>query len=112
MTTGTARATHRVVVHGRRVVLVVVVMTAMVSQRHSGKEDDGDDEDEPRDDGNPGRGKEDLGGLVDVWRRFSGRRRDSGGRGPHSWVFRCFTHETNDAGVNSSRRYALVKYKL
>ena len=108
MTTGTARATHRVVVHGRRVVLVVVVMTAMVSQRHSGKEDDGDDEDEPRDDGNPGRGKEDLGGLVDVWRRFSGRRRDSGGRGPHSWVFRCFTHETHDAGVNNSYGYALL----
>lgn len=98
--------------HGRRVVLVVVVMTAMVSERHSGKEDDGDDEDEPRDDGNPGRGEEDLGGLVDVWRRFSGRRRGSGGRGPRSWGFRCFTHETHDARDNSSCSYALLKSQL
>jgi hypothetical protein len=98
--------------HERRVVFVVVVMTAVVSQRRSGKEDDGDDEDEARDDGNPGRGEEDLGGLVDVWRRFSGRRRGSGGRGPRSWGFRCFTHETHDAGVNNSRGYAQLKYQL
>jgi hypothetical protein len=94
-------------VHPRRVVLVVVVMTAVVPQRHSGEEYDGDDEDDPRDDGNPCRGKEDPRGPV--WRcLYSSRRRCSCGGSPHSGGFRCFTHETNDEGVNNSCGYALL----
>lgn len=110
-TTGATRTAVRV--HPRRVVLVVVVVTAVVSQRHSGEEDDGDDEDDPCDDGNPCRGKEDPRGPE--WRCLyssRSRRRCSCGGSPHSGGFRCFTHETNDEGVNSSCGYALLMYQL
>jgi hypothetical protein len=97
--------------HHRVVRVVVMVVTAVMPQRHSGEEDDRDDEHDPSDDGNPCRGNKDPWGPV--WRYGCRRRRRcSCGRAPHSWVFRCFTHETNDAGVNNGYGYALVKYQL
>jgi hypothetical protein len=98
--------------HESRVVLVVVMAAVVPSgfaEPEAGEEDDRDDEHDPGDDGNPRRELEDLGGLVDVWRWGCrlGRRR-SCGRSPRSWGFRCFTHETHDAGVNNSYGYALL----
>ena len=99
--------------HHHRVVLVVeaAVVTGMPSEDEAGEEDDRDDEHDPGDDRDPGRELEDPGGPV--WRWFCRRRRRcSCGVSPHGWGVRCFTHETNDAWVNNSYRYALVKYRL
>jgi hypothetical protein len=100
-----------------RVVLVVTVMEAamarVLAESEAGEEDHRDDEHDPGDDGNPGRELEDPGGLVYVY-HLGGcqRRRFCCGSSPHCWGFRCFTHETNDAWVNSSYGYALLKYQL
>lgn len=105
-----ARTTGAESMHHRGVMVVVTVVAALVSQRHSREEDDRHDEHDARDDGNPCRGDKDPGGPVQ--RRLCGRRRCSCGGTPHTRGFRCFTHETNDAGVNNGYGYALVKYQL
>ena len=109
-------ATRAVRMHHHPVVVVMMVeatVTGVPAESEASEENDRDDEDDPRDDGNPRREQEDLGGLVDVWRWVSGRRyRCCCGRGPHGWGFRCFTHETHDARVNSSCSYALRKSQL
>jgi hypothetical protein len=95
--------------HHHRVVLVVVaaVMTGAMAEDEAGEEDDGDDEHDPGDGRDPGREFEDHRGPV--WRCLTRhRRRRSGGRCPHSWGFRCFTHETHDPWVNNSYGYALL----
>ena len=96
-----------------RVVLVTVMMavTRMLAEGVAAEEDDRDDEDDPGDDRDPGRELEDPRGPVYHLDRSVGWRR-SGGSCPHSWGFRCFTHETHDAGVNNSCGYALHKYQL
>ena len=115
----TTRATRAAVagrMHEHGVVLVVTVMetaamTGMLAEPEAGEEDDRDDEDDPGDDGNPRRELEDPGGPVYHldWRR---RRRCCCSCSLHCWGFRCFTHETHDARVNRSQRYALLKYQL
>lgn len=105
-----ARAAESVRMH-HRVWLVVVAVVAMVpaglTEHEAGEEDDRDDEHGPGGDGNVGRCLEDPRGPVDDDRLC--RRRCGCGRGPHSGGFRCFTHETNDARVNSGSGYALVR---
>ncbi len=111
-----ARATVAVRMHHHRVVHVVTVMeaaamTRMLTESEAGEEDDRDDEYDPGDDGNPRRELEDPGGPVD----HLGRRRRwwcCCSCSLHCWGFRCFTHETHDAWVNNSHRYAQLKYQL
>ena len=110
-TTGTTWATESVRVPHHRVVLVAVVeaaVTRMLPEGVAGEEDDRDDEYDPGDDRDPGRELKDPGGPVYHlgWRR---RRRRCCGSSPHSWGFRCFTHETHDAWVNNGYRCALLK---
>jgi hypothetical protein len=94
------------------VVLVVAVVVAAVARMPSeavtGEEDDRDDEDDPGDDGHPRGAQKDPGGPADLF--DGGWRWCSCGCCPHSWCFRSFTHETDDAWVNSSGGYALLKY--
>lgn len=112
-TAGPARTTESVRMPHHRVVPVAVVMpvTRMLAEGVAAEEDDRDDEDDPGDDRDPGRELEDPRGPVYHLDGSVGRRR-SCGSSPHGGGFRCFTHETHDAGVTNSRRYALVKYQL
>jgi hypothetical protein len=93
------------------VAVVAALMAGALPEHEAGEEDDRDDEHDPGDHGDPRRGQKDLGGPA-------GRLFDDGGRWccrgccPRSWGFRSFTHETDDAWVNSSGGYALLKYKL
>jgi hypothetical protein len=96
--------------HHRVVFVPVVVTAAVVAEGHAGEEDDRDDEHGPGDDRDPGGGFEHLGGLVD--RGFARWRWCYRGCSPRGWGFRKFTHETNDACVNTSGGYALLKYQL
>jgi hypothetical protein len=95
-----------------RVVLVVTVVRATVvtgglAEREAGEEDDRHDEHDPGDDGHPCRTQEDPGGPADLF--DGGWRWCCCGCCPHGWGFRSFTHETDDAWVNSSGGYALLK---
>jgi hypothetical protein len=110
--TGTTGTTEAVRVPHHRVVLVAVVaVTRMLPEGIAGEEDDRDDEHDPGDDRDPGRELKDPGGPV----YHLGCRRRRGqccGTSPHSWGFRCFTHETHDAAVNNSCGCALLKCQL
>jgi hypothetical protein len=97
--------------HHRVVLVPVMTVTAtVVAKRHAGEEDDRDDEDDPGDDRYPRGGFEHLGGLVD--RGFARWRWCYRGGSPRGWGFRKFTHETNDACVNTGDGYGLLKYQL
>jgi hypothetical protein len=113
MTAGATRPTKSVRVAHHRVVHVAVVMAVarMLAEGVATEEDDRDDEDDPGDDRDPGRELEDPRGPVDHLDRSVGWRRCCGSS-PHCGGFRCFTHETHDAGVNNSCGYAQLKYQL
>lgn len=108
-TTGTTESVR--VAHHRVVLVTVVAVTRMLPEGIAGEEDDRDDEHDPGDDRDPGRELKDPRGPVYHlgWQR---RRRRSCGCSPHSGGFRCFTHETHDAGVNNSWGYAQLKCQL
>ena len=92
-------------------VVEAATVTGMLAESEAGEEDDRDDEHDPGDDGNPCRELEDLGGLV-YHLGWGHGRRCCCSCSLHCWGFRCFTHETDDACVNNSYRYALLKYRL
>jgi hypothetical protein len=90
-------------------VLVVTVVTAVAcvpSEAVAGEENDRDNEHDPGDDGDPRRTQKDSGGSAEGF--FCDWSRCGCGSRPHGGGFRCFTHETHDAWVNSSGGYALL----
>jgi len=81
------------------VMVVEVMRPGVPAEYEAAKEHDRGDEHDPGDDGDPGCG------LVEPVRllRFCCR-----GGSPPGGGFRCFSHVSNNAWVNNSRRYVLV----